>query len=167
MRVVQRKLLKPGVHSISKAFPFSERAICWLRFVKTGPIDGNEKECLVQLRVHLRPPSRALKRALSASSVFRPCCCCDVWNPPTPAPQLPGLFHSPRLPPTILSHLHLKCSCWGPKGRKPSGQDTSLFGLPPSSQTKSEAPLCKDLCCLVIMLKRASSAEDFLGKKIK
>lgn len=78
----------------------------------------------------------------------------------TPAPQLPGHFHCPPRWPALISHLHLKCSCWGPiEGSQMDRTSPCLVSLP--SQTKSEATLCEVFCCCIIMFKWASSAEAF------
>lgn len=81
---------------------------------KTGPIDGYEKDCPVQLRGHLSP----LRKRYQAHSVSEHCFQCLWWQQclesSTPAHQLPGHFYSPPQSSTLISHLHLKCSCWGP-----------------------------------------------------
>ncbi|XP_077899958.1 uncharacterized protein LOC144376351 isoform X1 [Ictidomys tridecemlineatus] len=105
-----------------------------------GPIDDHKKECPVQLRVHLSPPSNTLKPSLSVSPVFPEpvvAVMTGILNTCTPASWA---FPPPSFP-SLFSHLHLKCSCSGPKrgGAKWTGH--LLVWSSSLSQTKSEAPL--------------------------
>lgn len=148
-----------------KRFLFLNVPFAGSHIFNTGPIDGYEKDCPVQLRVHLSPPSkRSQAHSVFELCVFRACCGSDVWNPqhlhvsflgistPLPLPR-------PRLHPHLL--LASEMQLLGPYRGEPNGQDFSLFGLPPLSLTQCEAPLCKLFCCRVIMFKWASSAGEF------
>ena len=97
----------------------------------TGPIDGSEKECPVQLRGYLSPPSkRSQARSVCELCVFRACCCQAVWNPQHLHVSFLGPFPPfPRR--TLGSHLHLKCSCWGPAEGSPVDRTSPcLVSLP-------------------------------------
>lgn len=126
------KPLQPGVRSISKAFPSPNTPFAGSHIFNTGPIDGYEQECPVQLRVHLSPPrKRSQARSVCELCVCRDCCGSEVWNPQHLHVSFLGISTSLPLAPAPTSHLHLKCSCWGlPEGSQMDRTGPCLAPLP-------------------------------------
>lgn len=131
MSFTKGKPHQPGVCSISKAFPFSERAICWLSYFQYRAHWWLWKGMSSAAAGPLEPPKQALSSPLSLSPVFSEpvaAAMSGILNTCTSASwafPLPSLGPHPPLP--FASEMQLL----GPYRGEPNGQESPcLLSLP-------------------------------------
>lgn len=102
MSTAKEKPPQPGVCSIPKAFPFSERAICWLSYFQYRAHWWLWKGMSIAAAGPLEPSKQALSSPLCLWALcFQSLLLQGCLESSTPACQLPGPFPSPPpLPPS-------------------------------------------------------------------